>query len=64
MKFKIYFKVNDTWDYFIVEGESIEDICRIANAETNRRGLNEEDNELHSERLCVEESAWLEPSIK
>ncbi len=48
MKFKIYFSVGEHDDYFIVEGETIEDIRAAAERETSARGLTEEKNYLWS----------------
>jgi len=48
MKFEIHFTVGDYEDYFIVDGETIEEICAIAKRETDARGLDEKINNLYS----------------
>lgn len=51
MKFKIHFTVGDYSDYFLVEGDSIEEVIAIAKKETDNRGLDEIKNDLWSEEL-------------
>jgi len=51
MKFEIHFEVGDYKDYFIVEGETMEDIIASASRETDARGLTEERNNLWSKEL-------------
>jgi hypothetical protein len=52
MKFKIYFTIGDyPEDYFIVEGETIEEIKKIVKYEEDKRGLSSEKNNLRSEEI-------------
>jgi len=51
MKFKIHFEVGDYTDFFVVEGETIENVKEIAKKETESRGLDEQKNNLWSEKL-------------
>jgi hypothetical protein len=51
MKFKIHFEIGDFHDYFIVEGDTIEEVKEKANAEERRRGLDEDENNLWSEEI-------------
>jgi hypothetical protein len=48
MKFEIHFSIDDYEDYFVVEGDTIEEIKTIAKSETDKRNLNEEKNNLYS----------------
>lgn len=52
MKFKIHFSIGDYDDYFVVEGETIDEIKEKAKYETDRRGLSEEKNNLWSEEIA------------
>ena len=57
MKFKIHFThkgenvVDDVEDYFVVEGENIIEIRDKANAETKRRNLDMDINNVWSEEI-------------
>ena len=51
MKFEIHFMVGDYEDFFIVEGETIEEIIGIAKRETDARGLDETINNLWSKKI-------------
>ena len=53
MKFEIHFSIGDYDDYFIVEGETIEDIKAIAKRETSARGLTEDNNNLWSREITA-----------
>ena len=48
MKFEIHFTVGEYEDYFIVEGETIEEICMMAKRKTDARNLDEKINNLYS----------------
>lgn len=51
MKFEIHFSVGEYNDYFIIEGETIEDIKAVAERETSARGLTEQKNNLWSREI-------------
>jgi len=51
MKFEIHFEVDGYEDYFIIEGEDIEEIKSKAVSETDRRGLSEIKNNLWSREI-------------
>jgi hypothetical protein len=51
MKFEIHFSVQEWEDYFIVEGDTIEEIKEIAKRETDARGLDEKRNNLWSKEI-------------
>ena len=51
MRFEIHFEINGQEDYFIIEGEDIEEIKLKASAETDRRGLSEIENNLWSREI-------------
>ena len=51
MKFEIHFEIGDFEDYFIVEGDTIEEIRIKAKRETEKRGLQEKKNNLYSVEL-------------
>jgi len=51
MKFRIHFEIGEYQDFIDIEGETIEDVKEIAKTETERRGLDEQKNNLWSEKL-------------
>lgn len=51
MKFKIYYTVNDHEDYFIIEGDTIEDIKRLTAEACLIRNLHFQVNEMYSEQI-------------
>jgi len=50
-KFKIHFTTKDYDDFFIVEGETIEDVQEIAYAALKERGLDAKANNAWSEEI-------------
>jgi len=51
MKFEIHFEIGEYEDYFIVDGNTIEEIRKTVKQETDRRGLDEKKNNLYSIEL-------------
>jgi len=51
MKFKIHFEIGEYEDFFVVEGETIKEIQEITKQETDKRGLDEQKNNLWSEEI-------------
>lgn len=51
MKFKIHFTIEDFEDYLIVEGNTIKECREKTKIETDKRGLQEEKNNLWSEQI-------------
>ena len=51
MRFKVYFTKADVEDYFIIEGESLEDVKIKAREELHKRGLTVESNFVWSEEI-------------
>lgn len=51
MKFKIYYTVNDYEDYFLIEGDTIEDIKTLTTEACLKRNLHFQINEMHSEQI-------------
>lgn len=54
MKVKIFFTVNDVEDYFILEGESLEQIQDMVVEECTKRNLHSEHNNMYSIELTDE----------
>ncbi|NHZ85831.1 MAG: hypothetical protein GWP19_08115 [Planctomycetia bacterium] len=60
MEFKIHFThkgentVDDVEDYFIIKGDTLENIRNKANAETKRRNLDMDINNVWSEEISQE----------
>jgi len=51
MKFKIHYEINGEYDYFIVSGETIEEVQKNAHEEIGKRDLNMIKNNVFSERI-------------
>ncbi len=49
--FKIHFTINNTDDYFIVSGETLEEIKKSVVEESLKRGLSQESNSMWSEEI-------------
>lgn len=54
MTFKIHFTINGTQDYFIVSGETLEEVRIKTKEETNKRGLDQIKNNLYSQDVSVQ----------
>jgi hypothetical protein len=48
MEFKIYFTIDGTEDYFIVEADTIEELKQLAEQECIKRNLTVDKNNLYS----------------
>jgi hypothetical protein len=51
MKFRIHYETKDFQDWFIIDGESIEEIQGKVKQEMEKRGLDEKKNNLWSEEI-------------
>lgn len=51
--FKIYFTVNDIQDYFVVSGETLEEVKKNTIKESTKRGLSPEKNNMWSEESPI-----------
>lgn len=51
MIFKIHYNIGDYEDYFLIEGDSIEQIRELSDIEFEKRGLDIKENFLWSEEL-------------
>jgi len=50
-EYKIHFTINGVEDYFTVQGKNMEEIRAITKQETDRRRLDENKNNLWSEKV-------------
>jgi len=54
-KFRIHFTINDTEDYFIVSGDTLEEVREKVSKETLNRSLSPDKNNMWSEEIvCYE----------
>ncbi len=53
-KFRIHFTINDTEDYFIVSGETIEEVRIKTKVETKKRGLDQIKNNIYSQDVSMQ----------
>lgn len=51
MRFKIHYSINGFDDYFVIEGETIEEIREKADSELLKRGLDVTKNSVCSEEI-------------